>query len=113
MSFFGKLKAAWLIVSGDNGALTDLVCRFLNKLLAKIKDPDKAREIADVVAKVAAVLKTACDLVKSDKLKAALVATVKVVEDLARAVEDCKISVDEVDGLAQDVADAVKAWKAA
>lgn len=91
---------------------TDLILNWINKLLKKVKDPEKYEQIAGVIEKVAEAIKAGLSFVKSESLRDALVNTADVVHLVAVAVRDRVVTVDESTEVIDAVEEMVKAWRA-
>lgn len=112
MSLWKKVKIAWGVAIGDSTAITDLLLGWLNSLLGKIRDKERMKEIATLVAQIAGCLNAIASLVKTRPgLVLAVQDTADVVVATAGAVEDACLTVDEIDGIGAKVRDAVVSWK--
>lgn len=90
---------------------TDLVLDWINKLLKKVKDPEKHEQIAGVVEKVAEAIKAGLAFVKSQTLHDALWRTAEVIHLVAAAVRDRVVTVDESAEVIDAVEEMVAAWR--
>ena len=89
---------------------TDLVLDWINKLLKKVKDPDKYEQIAGVVEKVSEAIKAGLTFVKNKQLRDALVDTAEVIHLVSLAIYDREVTVDESAVVLDSVEKMVKAW---
>ena len=90
---------------------TSLALDWTNRLLSRIRNAEKAAEVADIVAHVAGALEALVPVLKSEPLRHAVAATVDAVSVLAKAVRDLAVSTDECDLLVGAVEDCVGAWR--
>lgn len=112
-----KIKAAIaLFTGGTAGIIKYFLDIFNTQVLAKIPNKEMgAKYIADIQA--------ACTLIKtimenhkgdlSDKRKESLTAVLTAIEELAKAIDDFKISEEELDAIIAKVKAAVDAFKKA
>lgn len=89
---------------------TDLVLDWINKLLKKVKDPDKYEQIAGVVEKVAEAVRAGLGFVRNKQLRDALIDTAEVIHLVALAIYDREVTVDESAVVIDGVEKMVKAW---
>ena len=89
---------------------TGLVLDWINKLLKRVKDPDKYEQIAGVVEKVAEAIKAGLGFVKNDQLRDALIETAEVIHLVSVAIYDREVTVDESAVVLDSVEKMVKAW---
>lgn len=108
----GKWSACWAFITDGWAGIAKIVCEAFTKLLRR-KDPDKLRDYAEFVGKIAVYVgggvETFCT---DDATKAAGTATASAVSVLSEHLADGEYTTDE---LTQDVANigkCVEAWKA-
>lgn len=105
-----KIKAAWAFLTGGWSGLAEYLLGVVNKGLAKL-DAEKCRKTATIAISVAAIIKTACDVFAPEKYKDAAANTITALEKLAVALEDCKLTKEEISGNIDAISACVEAWK--
>lgn len=87
---------------------------FNEKVLAKITDKEEFAAYAEDVAQFGFFLDgvfTRHQKWMSEAKRAALVATINAVNELAAALKDCRLEKSEIDALIDKIVAAIKAWK--
>ena len=105
-----KIKAVWSFITGGWSGLCQYVLTVVNAALAKC-DEEKCRNAATIAIGVAAVVKTACEVFAPDKYKSAAANTITALEKLAVALEDGKLTKEEISGNIDAISACVEAWK--
>lgn len=107
-----KLKLVWKYITGGMGKVVDYLLDILNQALAKL-DPSKKEQIQAVLnlaKRVLAILKNLRFLCPT-KWQTAYDETVEAVEAVVDAMEDLKLTPEELEKIVKEFKEAVEAWK--
>lgn len=117
VSFWQKVKIGFAALTGGvPGLVKALLDWFNSNVLSRISDPAEAalycKDVKDLAFFLRSVL-TRHSGWMSESSRNAFVAVIDAIDCLAAALEDCKFTPEELDGLVDAVKAAIDAWKKA
>lgn len=116
INLWDKIKIGFAAMFGGvAGLVKELLDQLNDKVLSHL-NPETAKLVCNDVIAVNTCLKTILEnhsAQMSAAKKAALVATVNAIDELAKALADCRIEPEELDAIIDSVKAAINAWKAA
>lgn len=107
-----KLGALWALMTGGWSGLVVYLLEAVNEALAKL-DAAKLAEVAKIVKSVMDALHILGDTFVPERYRTACRFTVEALADLAVALQDGKLTKDELDAEIDAVEAAVEEWKKA
>ena len=107
-----KIKLAWKWLTGGVGNVADYLLDLLNNALANLdaEKKDDIQAVVNLANKVAATLVAFGWLVPS-KWQTAYTSTIAAVNEVIKAIEDLKLTADELASISTCFATCVAAWK--
>lgn len=107
----GKWSACWAFISDGWAGIARLVCEASTKLLRR-KDPDKLRNYAEFVGKVAVYIGGGVEMFCTDEpTKTAGMATASAVSVLSEHLADGEYTPEELSADIGNIEKCVEAWK--
>lgn len=108
----GKWSACWAFITDGCAGIARLACEAFTKLLRK-KEPDKLRNYAEFVSKVAVYIGGGVEMFCTDEAtRAAGAATTNAVSVLAEHLADGEYTPEELSADIGNIEKCVDAWKA-
>jgi hypothetical protein len=106
-----KVKAAWAFLTGGWSGLAQYLLGLVNKALA-LCDAEKCRKCATIAISIAAIVKTAVAVFAPEKYRDPAGKTVEALGVVAAALEDGKLTEEELNANIDNIAKCIEAWKA-